>query len=358
MGHWCDKLVFVRDFAYPPRARPLRMANGNIADAPAPDFAEYVNEPTPASDSALAQTPSKDDIEDRRSSVSDPTTEAASEQSRRESRRVDLAHVLGSMSYSEPDLMHPRRPPLTQRIHSQNLRVQANAYLQRARLLSGPLVDIYVGEAKRHWALHRNLLCHHSEYLASELLPSLTDHKKKGETQLDLPKDDPVGFELLVKWLYQGKIEDVSDFEDPHHKYDYAVSCHKLYLLCDRFDMPQLKNIAMDQYRRGLTEARLVPDAEEINEIYRRSGNDSPFRRLMTLIAARQIMDPDSDKNAASYRECFEDNPDFAVDLVNAIKQGTGGMLFEDPTEGEDCSYHDHVGGPNCHSKIKGRQGI
>lgn len=358
MGHWFDKLVFIRDFAYPPRARPLRMANGNISDAPATTFAEYVNESTPAPDSASTTTLSKDGFEDSRSSVSDPTAESTSEQSQRKNRRVDVAHVLGSMSYSEPDLKHPRRPPLTQRIHSHNLRVQANAYLQRARLLSGPLVDIYVGESKRHWALHRNLLCHHSEYLANELLPSPTDHKKKGETKLDLPEDDPAGFELLVKWLYQGKIDDVSAIDDPHRKYDYAVSCHKLYLLCDRFDMPQLKNIAMDQYRKGLTEARLVPDAEEINEIYRKSGKESPFRRLMTFIAARQIMDPDSDKNAVSYRECFDGNPDFAVDLVNAIKQGTGGMLFDDPTEGEDCTYHDHVGGPNCLSKTKGRQGI
>ncbi|PSN71298.1 hypothetical protein BS50DRAFT_570687, partial [Corynespora cassiicola Philippines] len=224
-----------------------------------------------------------------------------------------------------------------------------------AELLSGSMLDIYVGPSRRRWALHRNLLFHHSEALESELYG---DHGKPLDS-LELPDHDPEGFELLVKWLYQGKLDDVSDMADANQKYDYAVSCYKLYMLCDRFDMPQLKNVAMDQYRKGLNEAELVPDASEIDEIYRKSPEGSPFRRLMTQIAARQIMDPGSDRNIETYRQCFTDNPDFAVDLVNAIKQGTGGMLFDDPTDpGNECAYHDHETSPSCHIKGKGKPKI
>ncbi|KAF2089698.1 hypothetical protein K490DRAFT_7723, partial [Saccharata proteae CBS 121410] len=223
------------------------------------------------------------------------------------------------------------------------------------RLLSGPLVDVHVGqgENKRHWSLHRNLLCHHSDYFASEL--ANVDHAPKLENRVDLSDDDPRGFELLVKWLYQGKLDDVSSIADAGKKYEYAVACHKLYTLCERFDMLQLKNLAIDQYRKGLSEARLVPDAEEINEIYHQSPRGSPFRALMTKIAARQIMDPDSEKDASNYRACFDHNPDFAVDLVNAIKTGTGGMLFDDPTSEDECFYHDHDGAPVCLSKTKSK---
>lgn len=226
------------------------------------------------------------------------------------------------------------------------------------RLLSGPIVDIYVGPDKRHWSLHRNLLCHHSSYFEAEFLGNEVPKAKKnnGEQKLELPNDDPVGFELLVKWLYQGRLDDVSDMSD-EKKYDYSVACYKLHLLCDRFDLPQLKNISIDQYRKGLQEAQLVPDADEINEIYRRSPANSPFRKLMTRIAARQIMDPDSDKDAESYRKCFENNADFAVEMVNAIKAGTGGMLFDDPTAGDPCEYHDHADGRNCHVKGKAKGG-
>ncbi|KIW08592.1 uncharacterized protein PV09_00554 [Verruconis gallopava] len=226
-----------------------------------------------------------------------------------------------------------------------------------AELVAGPIVDVYVGETKQHWPIHRNILAFHSEYLQTELQHSPdSTPRKKGQTdnlRLDLPDDDPAGFELLVKWLYQGKIEDVSNIADDQDKYDYAVSCQKLHQLCERLDLPRLKNIAMDQYRKALNQAGLVPDPEELNVIYRQSAEQSPFRKLMVNIAARQIMDPDSDKDAESYRPCFENNADFAVELINAIKKGMGGLLFEDPTEETGCEYHDHNEGPNCHVRGK-----
>lgn len=223
------------------------------------------------------------------------------------------------------------------------------------RLLSGPTVDFHIGPDRRQWSIHRNLLCHHSTYFEAEFLGNEVSkaEKRSGEQSLELPDEDPAGFELLVKWLYQGRLDDMSNMTD-EAKYDYSVACHKLYMLCEKFDLP-LKNEAIDRYRQGLREAQLVPDAEEINEIYSRSPPGSPFRKLMTQIAARQIMDPDSDKDAESYRKCFENNPDFAVDMVNAIKVGTGGVLFTDPTAGRECDYHDHSHGQICYVKGKGK---
>jgi hypothetical protein len=211
-------------------------------------------------------------------------------------------------------------------------------------------IEVGAGELKRRWNVHRTLLIHHSEQLEEEL-GEIEEHGK-----LELPDQDPAGFELLVKWLYQGKLDDVGDISGQNQQYEHAVSCHKLYLLCERFGMEQLKNVAIDQYRKGLNLSELVPDPNEINEIYRQSPPGSPWRGLMTRIAARQIMDPESYRDVAVYKECFSDNPDFAIELVTAIKTGTGGMLLDDPTEGgNDCEYHDHKAGPNCHVKGKGK---
>ncbi|KAF2870874.1 hypothetical protein BDV95DRAFT_607989 [Massariosphaeria phaeospora] len=342
MGPWQQRLVFYRDFAY--NARRLRMANGNIGHVPAATFAEYVPPPAPlqhrdrASDAASADGAdgADDDVE----------LDALVEMSAQRPAAAAAARCTAL------------RPPLVSRLNSHRLHVRAKAKLQRDRLLSGPMLDIYVGPARRHWALHRNLLFHHSEVLEAELQAdggSGSDGKKQPHA-LELPDHDPAGFELLVKWLYQGQLDDVADLADATQKYDYAVACHKLYLLCDRFDMPQLKNVAMDQYRKGLNQAELVPDADEISDIYCKSPDGSPFRQLMTRIAARQIMDPESHRDVETYRECFQDSPDFAIDLVTAIKEGTGGRLFDDPTDaGNECEYHDHEAGPNCHIKGKGK---
>lgn len=215
--------------------------------------------------------------------------------------------------------------------------------------------DFQVGESKRRYSVHRNLLCHHSEALELELTG---DGKKRPEV-IDLGDYPVEAFELFLRWIYTGKLDDVSDIFEPHDKYNYAVSNHGLYRLCERFDMPQLKNVAMDQYRRGLFLSDLVPDPDELSQIYRQSPSGSPWRRLMTRIAARQIMDPESDRDVEAYRQCFADNADFAVDLISAIKQGANPTLFDDPTDPEvedSCSYHDHDGqGAGCHIKGKGK---
>ncbi|KAF2713199.1 hypothetical protein K504DRAFT_449932 [Pleomassaria siparia CBS 279.74] len=330
-GALLQQLVSRGDFAdtYNGRRRRLRsMATGNIGDLPASTYAgQYVPASAELPDIVMDET--RDDDLAQHSRLDAPP---------------------GSVP---PCPVHAVRPALAHRLHSNRLHVRAKAKLQRDRLLSGAMITVYVGEAKRPFHIHKNLLCHHSDLLEAELQ---SDGEKKVDT-LELPDSDPAGFELFVKWLYTGRLDDVSDMISPHQKYDYATNCHRLYLLCDRFDMPQLKNVAMDQYRKGLNEAELVPDAEEINDIYRKSPAGSPFRTLMTQIAARQIMDPESARDVGTYRACFEANPDFALDLVSAIKLGTGGMLFDDPTDvGNECDYHDHEAGPNCHIKGKGKK--
>ena len=216
----------------------------------------------------------------------------------------------------------------------------------RPRLLSGPMMDIYVGKSKRHWSLHRNLLCHHSTYFQDNFGE---EHKNK-TGKLELLDQDPRAFELLVKWLYQGKIDDVSDMP-MDKKWDYADACQKLYLLCDKINLPQLKNFAIDQFRKGCFEAGLVPGPEEMKPIYDNTPPSSPFRRLVSRIAARQIMDPDSQNDAGTYRMCFEGNSDFAIDVINAIREGAGGTLFPDPTGGGGCSYHEHANAQVCDAR-------
>ena len=217
----------------------------------------------------------------------------------------------------------------------------------RLRLLSGSIMDIYVGKSKRLWSLHSSLLCHHSSYFEDHLAE---EYKKKGVGKLELQDDDPRAFELLVKWLYQGKIDDVSNMP-MEKKWDYAEACQKLYLLCDKIKLPQLKNSAIDQFRKGCFEAGLVPGPEEIQPVYASTAPSSPFRRLVSKIAARQIMDPESESDAGTYRTCFEANADFAVDVVNAIREGAGTKLFQDPTEEGGCAYHDHENGQLCDAR-------
>ena len=219
----------------------------------------------------------------------------------------------------------------------------------RDRLLSGPLVEIHVGSGKdqRQWTLHRNLLSYHSPFLTRRF--GDLAHPRNGQSlplKLDLNEDAPSAFELFVKWLYQGFIDDVTSF-DNDKKWDYAFACQQLYSLCERLEIPRLKNAAIDQFRRGCFEAGLVPGPEEMSPVYETTSKGSPFRKLVSRIAARQIMDPDNNRDAATYNKCFE-NRDFAIDVINSIREGVGGKLLADPTELVGCEYHDHPKGSSC----------
>ena len=215
------------------------------------------------------------------------------------------------------------------------------------------MVEIYVGASRRQWSIHRNILSHHSSYFDQNI------QHGEGETAketIELLEDDPIAFEMLLKWFYQGQIDDVATLP-LEKKWDHADACQKLYVLCHRLHMTELKNIAIDQFRKGCNEAGLVPGPEEMKPIYERTPPASPFRRLVSKIAARQIMDPQGEKDAAAYRDCFEGNADFAIDVINAIKDGAGGSLFDDPTEGNSCKYHEHENGESCQKKVKFKHG-
>ena len=207
-------------------------------------------------------------------------------------------------------------------------------------------MDFYVGKKRRHWSLHRNLLSYHTTWFQDKVKEGV---REKGG-MVEFFDDDPRAFELLVKWLYQGKIDDVSAMP-MEKKWDYADACQQLYLLCDKINLPELRNEAMDQFRKGCFEAGLVPGPEEMRPIYERTPPSSPFRKLVSQIAARQIMDPYAECDASKYRDCFATNADFAIDVINAIKEGAGGKLFEDPTEEEGCQYHEHHFGHRCRAR-------
>lgn len=199
--------------------------------------------------------------------------------------------------------------------------------------------------------LHQNLLSHHSKFFDDDNLVN-GEERRIRDGRLDLPHEDPAAFGLLVKWLYQGRIDDVSDLEHDQ-KWDYAFTCQKLYFVCQTTGLQDLQNEAIDQFRKGCYETRLVPGAEEIAPVYSRTTPGSPLRKLVSRIAARQIMDPDSHRDASIYHECFRSDPDFAIDVINAIRDGCDGLLLDDPTEGNSCRYHEHTNGETCHKTVK-----
>lgn len=204
-------------------------------------------------------------------------------------------------------------------------------------LLTGETISIIVGEEKKTWILHQRLLAFHSSFFAAR--PEVEDDKLK------YPNDDPAAWSLLVKYLYQGSLPLISKSCSAIQKYEHAVTCHKLYNLGLRFSISRLVNLAMDHFRESLRSAHLVPDPEELTEMYLASPAGSRMRKLLIRIAARQIMDPEKERDVTDYQTLLEREVTFAVDLITEIRRQTGGMLLGDPNAGEGPDYREEIGG-------------
>ena len=87
-----------------------------------------------------------------------------------------------------------------------------------------------------------------------------------------------------------------------------------------------------------------MPGSEEIKEIYAETNAGCGMRKLVAKIAARQILDPEG-KGAEGYGEVCREWPEFCVDVLEAMREGVGGLLLDDPTEGGGCRYHVHENG-------------
>jgi hypothetical protein len=122
--------------------------------------------------------------------------------------------------------------------------------------------------------------------------------------------------------------------------------------------LTEVQNLAIDQFRKGCHDSGLVPGPEEMIPIYQKTPAQAPFRKLVSKIAARQIMDPESKTDASTYRPCFEASPEFAIDVINEIRNGTNGFLFDDPTDGNSCRFHEHADGESCHKTVKFKNGV
>jgi len=222
-------------------------------------------------------------------------------------------------------------------------------------LLSGFMIDVYVGRRRKPWSLHHNLLSKHTDYFDLNSHPC-TNNPTSGNSTCNLPDEDPKAFALLVHYLYQSQLPtSPTSYLDPLDLYARAQTYLNLYHLSHLLSIPDLANEAIDSYRHHLHLAGLVPDAKEIGEIFRSCAPGSGMRELVVRIAARQVMDPGVEGRVEGYQDVFQgkEGAEFAVQLVKAIRKGSGGVLLEDPTADRGCEFHLHEENEMCESDVR-----
>ncbi len=177
--------------------------------------------------------------------------------------------------------------------------------------------------------IHKNLLCYHVKHYKHEF-ERCDEFSMGGVT--------PKCLEHFVNWLYQGKL-----FYDPDPDTPFDASIIDLYLLGRSLRAPELRNVAIDAFRRACHKLNIIPAPHDIANVYLQTEAGSPMRLLCSRMVAHGILtcDPELDSESCKgYMGLAERCEDFRIDLMKAVKhEFLNGPV--DPAEGSGEEYHE-----------------
>lgn len=200
------------------------------------------------------------------------------------------------------------------------------------------MVNIYLGEERKEFRLHRDLLCQRSEFFKA----SFKGHFKEAETQeLALPDDTVESFELLVGWLYGAPVMSVPSEADLPAYFDLVVLAKKLCL-------EHLQNETMDHILKFYRLCSPNVTAHTIRSIYEKTSAEDPLRRL---ILGQKAWTACSDGitvfDDSEYHDFLEVGGEIAIDFTSWLAR-----FYKDdnlhPRGESNCSYHKHHYTPVC----------
>ncbi|TAQ83611.1 hypothetical protein B7494_g8067 [Chlorociboria aeruginascens] len=153
--------------------------------------------------------------------------------------------------------------------------------------LSTNMVEIYVGEERKLWVLHEDLLCDRIDFFASAFKSGFKEGREK---KMDLEEEDPEAFGLLVDWIY-GRLECTESHQDPLRE-GHVMRWAKLWILADKWRIKELTCDALECCNECVYLARWCPDAEDVEFVFGNGPESSPLRDWMLTEVAMVAFNP------------------------------------------------------------------
>lgn len=231
--------------------------------------------------------------------------------------------------------------------------------LKYSRLTTfGNMVKVYVGEVKKLWYIHEDLLCERSEYFKKAFQGGF---KEGYEKEIYLTELDPKAFGLFVDWVYGAPLQ-VTVPTRPRHsglprptsrprysepspaEFEQAFLFCKIYAAAQYLQMENLQNDAMDMYSSYIQSGQRIFNitsyiaSAHVEYIYTNTNRPSPMHEFMAGLVAKAILKATV---TGEWDSVMEHCPEFAIDVVLKIqklqKQGEQVALTV-----PRCTFHVH----------------
>lgn len=225
-----------------------------------------------------------------------------------------------------------------------------------ARLLSGAVVNVHVGNKRKCFVVHATLLQESCPYFKSQICSSKQDQNATEE--LYLPSDDAEVFQLFHTWLYTQKLKPISkrckekggNFEDDH--FASTDLYFHLYYMTEARGLSKLQNLTMDRLRQYYATEDRVAGWERCDQVYQRTSPESPMRDFMVRQFLHVYMDKKQSSEAAKKmlqsRLQMKQGRAFMVDMLGKMRHQAGRKAWSSPNDGGGCLFHVHEAGVVC----------
>ncbi|QSZ31399.1 hypothetical protein DSL72_000964 [Monilinia vaccinii-corymbosi] len=219
-------------------------------------------------------------------------------------------------------------------------------------MMGSEMVDIYVGEEKEHFRIHRSILCNKVPYFQKMFSIGFVEGS---ELKAYLPEDDPEDFDVFAGWVYFGTLRALQDDETREENWRPI----NLYILADKFCLPELMDQVIDAYLDELQNNRFLPDIDEIEMAYELTPTGSTLRRFMCaamhyiFAALRTAEKASNDWPSMDVAALMKSHQDFTVDFLNMMRTQPAGVAPEDPRWLPKCEFHCHGKDEPCPQKAR-----
>ena len=170
--------------------------------------------------------------------------------------------------------------------------------------MTSEVTPVLVGD--KLFYIHTDVLVSSSAFLRNSMKP---EWRTDASEPVDLSDEDPCVFESYSQWLYARQIISKADHADD------SLHLARLYILGEQLIDSVFQDVIIDTFIRHASNSGLVPCAEAVNEIYERTQDNSPARRLMVDLWAFGASPTSPDVDNVINR--FSD--DFIGDLFPAL---------------------------------------
>ncbi|KAF4627909.1 hypothetical protein G7Y89_g10249 [Cudoniella acicularis] len=115
--------------------------------------------------------------------------------------------------------------------------------------LGTEMVELYVGPEKKHFHVHKNILCKKVPY-PTKMFES--GFKEEIEGMANFPEDSTEAFDLLIEWIYTSNIQPIQLTSKDRTIQEWCPL--KFYILAQKLCLPDLMDLVMDAWRQAKKE--------------------------------------------------------------------------------------------------------